>query len=103
MRTAPMRSRPRPSAPRQNPRWEYEPEPEELLARLIPEYVDDLGLPGAARSPPPSSSGRDDRDAQRRRERGNDNGRPDPEMNRVRQAEITQEILEVVAGAEALG
>jgi F0F1-type ATP synthase gamma subunit len=24
-------------------------------------------------------------------------------MNRVRQAEITQEILEVVAGAEALG
>jgi len=25
------------------------------------------------------------------------------EMNRVRQAEITQEILEVVAGAEALG
>ena len=25
-----------------------------------------------------------------------------PEMNRVRQAEITQEILEVVAGAEAL-
>ena len=25
------------------------------------------------------------------------------EMNRVRQAEITQEILEVVAGAESLG
>jgi F-type H+-transporting ATPase subunit gamma len=25
------------------------------------------------------------------------------EMNRVRQAEITQEILEVVAGAEGLG
>jgi F-type H+-transporting ATPase subunit gamma len=25
------------------------------------------------------------------------------EMNRVRQAEITQEILEVVAGADALG
>jgi F-type H+-transporting ATPase subunit gamma len=25
------------------------------------------------------------------------------EMNRARQAEITQEILEVVAGAEALG
>jgi F-type H+-transporting ATPase subunit gamma len=25
------------------------------------------------------------------------------ELNRVRQAEITQEILEVVAGAEALG
>ena len=25
------------------------------------------------------------------------------EMNRVRQAEITQEILEVVSGAEALG
>ena len=25
------------------------------------------------------------------------------EMNRVRQSEITQEILEVVAGAEALG
>ena len=25
------------------------------------------------------------------------------EMNRVRQAEITQEILEVVGGAEALG
>jgi len=30
-------------------------------------------------------------------------GRLTLEMNRVRQAEITQEILEVVAGAEALG
>ena len=36
-------------------------------------------------------------------EGGRTEGKLTLEMNRVRQAEITQEILEVVAGAEALG
>ena len=52
--------------------WIYEPEPEELLAQLFPEYVEHLGLPGAARVGRIRARRADDGDAQRRRERGDD-------------------------------
>ncbi|MFA9399610.1 MAG: ATP synthase F1 subunit gamma [Acidobacteriota bacterium] len=83
--------------------WDYEPDAEELLASVIPDYVDislyrtllesaasELGARMTAMSSAAENAETmiDDLTL---------------EMNRVRQAEITQEILEVVGGAEALG
>ncbi|MDQ5894063.1 MAG: synthase gamma chain [Actinomycetota bacterium] len=83
--------------------WEYEPEPEELLSSLIPEYLNTslyrILLESAA-----SELGA--RMTAMRSAAENAETMIDDltlEMNRVRQAEITQEILEVVGGAEALG
>jgi F-type H+-transporting ATPase subunit gamma len=82
---------------------EYEPDPEEILARLIPDYVEisvyrallestasELGARMTAMRNASQNAGEIIEDLTL-------------EMNRARQAEITQEILEVVAGAEALG
>jgi F-type H+-transporting ATPase subunit gamma len=83
--------------------WEYEPEPEELLARLIPEYVT-ISVYRALLESAASELGA--RMTAMRNAAENAETMMDDltlEMNRVRQAEITQEILEVVAGAEALG
>jgi F-type H+-transporting ATPase subunit gamma len=83
--------------------WEYEPEPEELLARLIPEYVT-ISVYRALLESAASELGA--RMTAMRSAAENAETLIDDltlEMNRVRQAEITQEILEVVAGAEALG
>ncbi|HXB15454.1 MAG TPA: ATP synthase F1 subunit gamma [Solirubrobacteraceae bacterium] len=81
---------------------EYEPGPEELLRRLIPDYIEisiyralvesTAGFFGAQMTAMRSAS---------------DNAGTlitdyTLEMNRARQAEITQEIAEVVAGAEGL-
>jgi F-type H+-transporting ATPase subunit gamma len=81
---------------------EYEPEPEQLLRRLVPDYVEisiyrallesAAGFYGAQMTAMRSAS---------------DNAGEiitdlTLQMNRVRQAEITQEIMEVVAGAEGL-
>ena len=83
--------------------WEYEPEPEELLSTLVPEYLNTslyrILLESAA-----SELGA--RMTAMRSAAENAETMIDDltlEMNRVRQAEITQEILEVVGGAEALG
>jgi F-type H+-transporting ATPase subunit gamma len=82
---------------------EYEPDPEEILRRLVPDYVEisiyrallestasELGARMTAMRSASENAGEiiDDLTL---------------EMNRARQAEITQEIMEVVAGAEALG
>jgi F-type H+-transporting ATPase subunit gamma len=83
--------------------WEYEPDPEQLLARLIPEYVT-ISVYRALLESAASELGA--RMTAMRNAAENAEGIMDDltlEMNRVRQAEITQEILEVVAGAEALG
>ncbi|HEY0317833.1 MAG TPA: ATP synthase F1 subunit gamma [Solirubrobacterales bacterium] len=83
--------------------WSYEPEPEELLARLIPEYVT-ISVYRALLESAASELGA--RMTAMRNAAENAETMMDDltlEMNRVRQAEITQEILEVVAGAEALG
>ena len=83
--------------------WVYEPEPEELLAQLIPEYVN-ISVYRALLESAASEHGA--RMTAMRNAAENAESMIDDltlEMNRVRQAEITQEILEVVAGAEALG
>ncbi|MEX2108937.1 MAG: ATP synthase F1 subunit gamma [Solirubrobacterales bacterium] len=83
--------------------WEYEPEAEELLAQLIPEYVN-ISVYRALLESAASELGA--RMTAMRNAAENAKTMMDDltlEMNRARQAEITQEILEVVAGAEALG
>jgi F-type H+-transporting ATPase subunit gamma len=83
--------------------WIYEPEPDELLAQLIPEYVT-ISLYRALLESAASEHGA--RMTAMRNAAENAESMIDDltlEMNRVRQAEITQEILEVVSGAEALG
>jgi F-type H+-transporting ATPase subunit gamma len=81
---------------------EYEPGPEEILQQLIPDYVEislyrallestasELGARMTAMRNASENAGEIIEDLTL-------------EMNRARQAEITQEIMEVVAGAEAL-
>jgi F-type H+-transporting ATPase subunit gamma len=81
---------------------EYEPDPEAILARLVPDYVEisiyrallesaasELGARMTAMRNASENAGELIQDYTL-------------EMNRARQAEITQEIMEVVAGAEAL-
>jgi F-type H+-transporting ATPase subunit gamma len=82
--------------------WDYEPEPEELLAELIPEYAQ-LSVYRALLESTASEHGA----RMTAMRNAADNAKEvisdlTLEMNRVRQAEITQEILEVVAGAEGL-
>jgi F-type H+-transporting ATPase subunit gamma len=83
--------------------WEYEPEPEELLGKLIPEYVN-ISVYRALLESAASELGA--RMTAMRNAAENAETIMDDltlEMNRARQAEITQEILEVVGGAEGLG
>jgi F-type H+-transporting ATPase subunit gamma len=82
--------------------WFFEPEAEELLARLIPEYVTISVYRALLESSASELGARMTamRNAAENAESINDE--LTLEMNRARQAEITQEILEVVAGAEAL-
>lgn len=82
--------------------WEYEPDPEELLAQLIPDYVNTSLYRTLLES---AASELGARMTAMRSAADNAETMIDDltlEMNRVRQAEITQEILEVVGGAEAL-
>ena len=83
--------------------WDYEPEPDELLAQLIPDYIN-TSLYRTLLDSAASELGA--RMTAMRSAADNAETMIDDltlEMNRVRQAEITQEILEVVGGAEALG
>jgi F-type H+-transporting ATPase subunit gamma len=82
--------------------WVYEPEPEELLAILIPEYAN-LSVFRALLESTASEHGARMTAMRNAAENAQEMiGDLTLEMNRVRQAEITQEILEVVAGAEGL-
>lgn len=81
---------------------EYEPDPEEILHRLVPDYVE-ISLFRALLESTASEHGA--RMTAMRSASENAGEVIDDltlEMNRARQAEITQEIMEVVAGAEAL-
>ena len=81
---------------------EYEPEPEEILQRLVPDYVE-ISVYRALLESTASEHGA--RMTAMRNASENAGELIDDltlEMNRARQAEITQEIMEVVAGAEAL-
>ncbi len=81
---------------------EYEPDPEEILKQLVPDYVE-ISVYRALLESSASELG-----ARMTAMRSASDNAADViddltlEMNRVRQAEITQEIMEVVAGAEAL-
>jgi F-type H+-transporting ATPase subunit gamma len=80
----------------------YEPDPEEILRRLIPDYVE-ISIYRALLESTASEHGA--RMTAMRSASENAGEVIDDltlEMNRARQAEITQEIMEVVAGAEAL-
>jgi F-type H+-transporting ATPase subunit gamma len=80
----------------------YEPEPEEILARLLPAYVETTVYRALLES---ATSELGARMTAMRNASKNANELIDRltlDMNRARQAEITQEILEVVAGADAL-
>ena len=81
---------------------EYEPDPEEILKRLVPDYVE-ISIFRALLESTASEHGA--RMTAMRSASENAGELIDDltlEMNRARQAEITQEIMEVVAGAEGL-
>jgi F-type H+-transporting ATPase subunit gamma len=83
--------------------WFYEPDSEELLGRLIPEYVT-ISVYRALLESAASELGARMTAMRNAAENAESMiGDLTLEMNRARQAEITQEILEVVGGAEALG
>ena len=80
----------------------YEPEPEEILARLLPVYLETEVYRALLES---AASEQGARMTAMRNASKNAAELIDSltlAMNRARQAEITQEILEVVAGADAL-
>jgi F-type H+-transporting ATPase subunit gamma len=82
--------------------WIYEPDPEEILARLVPDYVE-ISIYRALLESTASEHGA--RMSAMRNASDNAGDLIDNltlEANRQRQAEITQEIMEVVAGAEGL-
>ena len=81
---------------------DYEPEPEEILQRLVPVYVE-ISIFRALLESTASEHGA--RMTAMRNASENAGELIDTytlQMNRQRQAEITQEIMEVVAGAESL-
>ena len=83
--------------------FEYEPDPDEILRRLIPDYVE-ISIYRALLESTASEHGA--RMTAMRNASENAGELIEDltlQMNRARQAEITQEIMEVVAGAEGLG
>jgi len=82
--------------------WLYEPEPEEILRRLVPDFIEITIFRALLES---TASEHGARMTAMRSAQENAGEMIDDltlEMNRQRQAEITQEIMEVVAGAEGL-
>jgi len=94
---------PPPGAGQHRARPEYEPDPEPVLKRLVPDYVE-VSVYRALLESTASEHG-----ARMTAMRNASDNAGDLikdltlQMNRARQAEITQEIMEVVAGAEGLG
>jgi F-type H+-transporting ATPase subunit gamma len=81
---------------------EYEPDPEEILRRLIPAYVE-ISIFRALLESTASEHGARMTAMRNASENAGDIIKDlTLQMNRERQAEITQEILEVVSGAEGL-
>ena len=82
--------------------WIYEPDPEEILKRLAPDYVEISIYRALLESTASEHGARMTAMRNASKNAGDLIDRLTLEMNRARQAEITQEILEVVAGADAL-
>jgi len=80
----------------------YEPEPEEILARLLPVYLETELYRALLESAASEQGARMTAMRNASKNAGELIDSLTLAMNRARQAEITQEILEVVAGADAL-
>ncbi len=80
----------------------FEPEPEEILARLLPVYLETQVYRALLESAASEQGARMTAMRNASKNAGELIDGLTLQMNRARQAEITQEILEVVAGAEAL-
>ncbi len=82
--------------------WIYEPDPEEILQQLVPDYIE-ISIYRALLESTASEHGARMTAMRSAQENAGDLiSDLTLEMNRQRQAEITQEIMEVVAGAEGL-
>jgi F-type H+-transporting ATPase subunit gamma len=81
---------------------EYEPDPVEILKRLVPDYVEISIYRALLESTASEHGARMTAMRNASENAGEVIEDLTLEMNRARQAEITQEIMEVVAGAEAL-
>jgi F-type H+-transporting ATPase subunit gamma len=80
----------------------FEPEPEEILERLLPVYLETQVYRALLESAASEQGARMTAMRNASKNAGELIDSLTLQMNRARQAEITQEILEVVAGAEAL-
>ena len=80
----------------------YEPEPEQILERLLPVYVETELYRALLESAASEQGARMTAMRNASKNAGELIDNLTLAMNRARQAEITQEIMEVVAGAEAL-
>src|SRR6188474_348968 len=80
----------------------YEPEPEQILERLLPVYVETTLYRALLESAASEQGARMTAMRNASKNAGELISNLTLAMNRARQAEITQEILEVVAGADAL-
>jgi F-type H+-transporting ATPase subunit gamma len=80
----------------------YEPEPEQILERLLPVYVETEIYRALLESAASEQGARMTAMRNASKNAGELIDTLTLQMNRARQAEITQEILEVVAGADAL-
>ena len=85
-----------------HPLVEYEPDPEQILARLVPDYVEISVFRALLESTASEHGARMTAMRNASENAGELIEDLTLEMNRARQAEITQEIMEVVAGAESL-
>jgi F-type H+-transporting ATPase subunit gamma len=81
---------------------EYEPEPEEILQRLVPVYVEISIFRALLESTASEHGARMTAMRNASENAGDLIASYTLQMNRERQADITQEIMEVVAGAESL-
>src|SRR3954466_2951854 len=81
---------------------EYEPDPSIILERLVPDYVEISIFRALLESTASEHGARMTAMRSASENAGEVIDNLTLEMNRVRQAEITQEIMEVVGGAEAL-
>jgi F-type H+-transporting ATPase subunit gamma len=80
----------------------YEPEPEEILQRLLPSYLETSVYRALLESAASKHGAQMTAMRNASKNAGELIDHLTLDMNRARQAEITQEILEVVAGADAL-
>jgi F-type H+-transporting ATPase subunit gamma len=91
-----------PDEPKITPLYEFEPEPSEILFLLLPRYVNTVIFAALLESSASEHASR-----RRAMKAATENGEELAKVytriaNRERQAEITNEIMEVVGGAEAL-